>query len=319
MGYVSDLGWGIYKNRNWTKPHLVNYMESHDEERLNYKNIQYGNSSGSYNVKQPATALKRMALASNMFLTIPGPKMLWQFGELGLDFSLFTCEDGVTVSNNCKLSPKPIRWEYWSEPNRRALYNVNADLIYLKKTLPVFNTADFTATVNGRYKWLVLRSATQNAVALSNFDVNENQQTIPFPKTGTWYDYYSGDSLVVTSSNKDVLLAPGEYRLYLETKIARPSKNFPSSTDELNLASTIDMSVFPNPVSELLTVSLKSGFMSGMKITVLDAVGKIIAQYPLMEADVLTFSTERFNNGVYFIQLSDKRQILKTEKVVVLK
>ncbi|MCK4715577.1 MAG: alpha-amylase, partial [Candidatus Marinimicrobia bacterium] len=33
MGYTndSDFSWGYYKSRGWTKPHLVTYMESHDE------------------------------------------------------------------------------------------------------------------------------------------------------------------------------------------------------------------------------------------------------------------------------------------------
>ena len=46
MGYVSssDLSWGYYGARGWNDPNLVTYMESHDEERLMYKNLQYGNS-----------------------------------------------------------------------------------------------------------------------------------------------------------------------------------------------------------------------------------------------------------------------------------
>ncbi|HEX3073949.1 MAG TPA: alpha-amylase family glycosyl hydrolase, partial [Ignavibacteriales bacterium] len=53
MGYVSgsDVSRGYYANRDWTAPNLVSYMESHDEERLMYKNLQYGNSAGSYNIK----------------------------------------------------------------------------------------------------------------------------------------------------------------------------------------------------------------------------------------------------------------------------
>ena len=61
MGYVSgsNLSWGIYKQRNWSVPHLISYMESHDEERIMYKNITYGNSSSNHNAKNPITAPKR--------------------------------------------------------------------------------------------------------------------------------------------------------------------------------------------------------------------------------------------------------------------
>ena len=75
MGYNkpghSDLSSAYYINRNWPKPSLVTYMESHDEERLMYKNEQYGNSSGNYNIKNIAVGLNRMKEASAFFFLIP--------------------------------------------------------------------------------------------------------------------------------------------------------------------------------------------------------------------------------------------------------
>jgi hypothetical protein len=57
MGYSSNLSGASYTSRGWTKPHLVAYMESHDEERLMFKNLQYGNSNGDYNIKDIRVAL----------------------------------------------------------------------------------------------------------------------------------------------------------------------------------------------------------------------------------------------------------------------
>ena len=90
MGYASgsDVSWLSYKTRGWNSPHVVGYMESHDEERLMVKNLAYGNSNGGYNVKDLSTALDRQEAASVIFYGIPGPKMLWQFGELGYDKSI---------------------------------------------------------------------------------------------------------------------------------------------------------------------------------------------------------------------------------------
>ncbi|MEI9909455.1 MAG: hypothetical protein WDO71_07195 [Bacteroidota bacterium] len=104
MGFISTSNFerAIHSVRNWTQPYLMSYMESHDEERLMYKNLNFGNSSGSYNTRDLNTALKRMELNAAFFLTIPGPKMIWQFGELGYDFSINRCADG-TINNNCRL------------------------------------------------------------------------------------------------------------------------------------------------------------------------------------------------------------------------
>ncbi len=105
----SDFTRVSYKVRGFSKPHLIGYMESHDEERLMYKNLTYGNSSGNYNIKNLATALERIKLAGAFFFTVPGPKMIWQFGELGYDYS---------IEYNGRTGPKPIRWGYFLDVNR---------------------------------------------------------------------------------------------------------------------------------------------------------------------------------------------------------
>jgi hypothetical protein len=62
-------------------PNLVTYAESHDEERLMYKNLTFGNGAA----KDLNTALKRTEAAMAMLIPLKGPKMLWQFEELGFD------------------------------------------------------------------------------------------------------------------------------------------------------------------------------------------------------------------------------------------
>jgi hypothetical protein len=41
MGFLgnSNFEGALHTTRGWTQPHLIAYMESHDEERLMYKNI----------------------------------------------------------------------------------------------------------------------------------------------------------------------------------------------------------------------------------------------------------------------------------------
>ena len=77
-----------------------------NKERITYKNIKYGNSSGSYNVKDTATALKRMELNAAFLLTIPGPKMIYEFGELGYDYS--RCYLATNGEGGTEISLKPL-------------------------------------------------------------------------------------------------------------------------------------------------------------------------------------------------------------------
>ncbi len=148
-GFVSgsDISGMYYGNKGWTAPRSVGYMESHDEERLMYWNLQNGNVSGSYSVKDLATALHRMKAANVMFYTIPGPKMLWEFGELGYDKSINTCQDG-TVNSTCRLDPKPVLWSYLQDANRKSLSDHITDLLGLRKNYSVFTTTGVAQITN---------------------------------------------------------------------------------------------------------------------------------------------------------------------------
>jgi len=207
MGYPTetDISWISYKQRGWDNPNVVGYMESHDEERLMYKNLQFGNNSGTYNIKDINTALSRQELAGMFFFTIPGPKMIWQFGELGYD---------VSIDFNGRVGRKPIHWDYFDDANRKKIYDTWASLIALKKQQPVFNSSDFTLNVSGLTKSIVLRDPSMDVVIIGNFDVTSKSIAPQFTKTGTWYEYFSGNEKNVTNTSESITLNPGEYRLY---------------------------------------------------------------------------------------------------------
>ena len=71
----SSLYWASWKNRGFDDPHNVVYAESHDEERLMYRNISFGNASNpDHNCKDLYTALARMEQVPVFLFGIPGPK-----------------------------------------------------------------------------------------------------------------------------------------------------------------------------------------------------------------------------------------------------
>ncbi|MFZ2283529.1 MAG: alpha-amylase family glycosyl hydrolase, partial [Lutibacter sp.] len=224
MGFATDanIDWISYKQRGWAQPNVVGYMESHDEERMMYKNLQFGNSTNSaHNVKDLNIALARQELAGMFFFTIPGPKMIWQFGELGYDFSINTCENG-TISNDCRLSRKPIRWDYFDNANRKQIYNTWATLAAFKKNQPVFNTTDFTLNVGTLTKSILLKHATMDVALAGNFDITSKTMTVQFSKTGTWYEYFTGEEKTITNTSTAITLNPGEYKLYSTIQLLDP-------------------------------------------------------------------------------------------------
>lgn len=208
MGWLtnSNFQWGFYVNHGFSKSeNLVTYGESHDEERLNYKNISFGNMSGSYLIKgNLATSLKREEMAAAFLFAIPGPKMVWQFGELGYD---------VNIDFNGRTGEKPIRWEYYSDPNRKALYDAYSKFIRLKKNNSIFNSTSSTYNLAGGIKYIKLVEGANTVVVVGNFDVVNQTANIDFGSSGTWIDEV-GSTLNLSSNTYLATLAPGEYHIF---------------------------------------------------------------------------------------------------------
>jgi len=214
MGYATNPSWdisGLFYNAydfpsTGTSPYgLVAYFESHDQERLQYQNETYGNSSGTYAVKTLATGLERDEAGAVMMFSSPGPKMVWQFGELGYD---------ISINYNGRTGDKPIHWEYETDPNRAHLRSIYTKMINFKINNPVFATTNFTYNLSGPVKTINLNDPTANVVAVANFDVVSDSYTLTFPSTGTWVDNITGATLNVTSTTMSMTFAPGEYHLY---------------------------------------------------------------------------------------------------------
>ncbi len=213
MGYASesDFSWISYKERGWNNANLVGYMESHDEERVMFKCLAYGNSTDDYNIKDTLIALKRMEMVSTFFIPIPGPKMIWEFGELGYD---------VSIDDPCRVCEKPIRWNYLTNYYRNRLFYINKSLIELKKTYPVFSTSDFSLDVNDKVKTIILNGDTMSVYIVGNFDVETQSVTPNFPTKGTWYEYFTHTEF---ESGTKLTLAAGEYKLFTSKQLPKPN------------------------------------------------------------------------------------------------
>jgi hypothetical protein len=315
MGYVqgsnSDLSRGVYKHRSWSKPNLVTYQESHDEERVGYKCKTWGNASGGYDTKLLSTTLDRMKLNAVFHIPLPGPKMIWQFGELGYDYSINTCDDGTTISENCRLAEKPIRWDYLGSIDRVNLFGVIASLNFLKQTYEEFSTpTNFSYSLSAAQKSYKLTFGTYHVVAVGNFALEEATMQVTFPVTGTWHDYFGKSTFNVTSETMNITLQPGEYRLFSTRQFQYP-KIERVDTDEL--AKGLNIELFPNPVENQLTI-MGEGIE---RIEIFNLNGRSLSTIPAnknnRQWDVDVSSLRR---GLYFLKLISETGSVKTEKFI---
>ena len=306
MGYPSnsDLSWGVYKNRLWNEPHLISYMESHDEERIMYKNITYGNTTGQQNAKNLLNGLKRTEGLAALMLTTPGPKMIWQFGELGYD---------ISIDYNCRVCNKPILWNYFTENSRKRLYDVYKASIELRKSHPVFTGDDFTYSLNGAVKSLKLNDPNMNAVVIVNIDVNHQDRTLDFQHNGWWYEYFSGDSIEI-NGNTDLSFLPGEYRIYTDLKLASPDIQNTLNIEEYQFAEW-ETNLFPNPVIDFLQIEVKGCKHQPIKFSIIDPLGKLVIQKIKNHSELYSFDLSKLKSGNYFILIEQEKKI-KLHKVL---
>lgn len=314
MGWIpnSDFSGISYKSRGWSQPNLVGYMESHDEERLMAKNLAYGNSSGAYNIKELNTALGREELAGVFFFTVPGPKMIWQFGEVGYDFNINY--PGAIGGDEHRVDEKPIRWDYYEDYNRRNIFYVWSELIKLKKTYNTFRTTNYTMSVSGIFKRIVLNDPEMSAVVLGNFGVETGEIDPQFPSIGTWYEYFTGDSLVVTNVNQLISLNAGQYKLYTDKRLSKPDyvgigeNNQPSPFGE--------STIFPNPATNTFSIMIDLKESSNTNIGLYDLQGRKIKElysgYLSTGQQQIQANVSDINPGMYMVMISnDGKKLVK--------
>jgi glycosidase len=215
MGYHSgdnsDLIRLFKESRNFSAPNFISYMESHDEERVQFKNAAYGNNgSGNYSVKDLQTAMQRTEAAVAFLMGSPGPKMIWQFGEFGYD---------VSIDHNGRTGEKPLRWNYLEEASRKSLFDQYARLIRFKKANMIFRDADLLEySLKNGMKYFVLSAGNQKVMILANFDVVDRQFTVGNLTAGTWYDNIT-DGIVQWNEGECLMIEPGAYCVLSKTKL----------------------------------------------------------------------------------------------------
>lgn len=306
MGWLSNSNFSgaFHSARGHTYKHLVAYAESHDEERMMRMMLDYGNGSGNYSIKNLSTALGRMELLSAFLYTIPGPKMLWQFGELGYE---------VGINDPCRVCNKPIRWNYLNNPDRKRLYEVTSDIINMRRTYPVFNTNNYRYDLGGATKRLNLDGSV-NATVIGNFDVVQQNADPNFQSTGWWYNYLSGDSINVSNVNAGIPLQPGEYRIYTDQKLEIAG---PIGTAEESLFAS-GFSVYPNPTNGNLVFSYTFKDSREVSAQIINASGVTVmnlGQHKANGVSTKEFDISKLSAGVYFLKIVLDNELI-TERIV---
>ncbi|WP_400076419.1 alpha-amylase family glycosyl hydrolase [Winogradskyella sp. R77965] len=319
MGYSSNSnidGIGHNSRSQFNGPRVLGYPESHDEERLMYRAVTFGNeSNGAHNVKNLNIALSRMSAIGAVSAMIPGPKMIWHFADLGMENSIFTCSDGSFNDDGCKLDTKPQpQWvnNWLTNALRSQIYEDWSKLHKLKIEEPVFE-GDYTMTSGSLtpridvFDTSIPTSALRNVIILANFDVVTQDVNTNFPGgvTSTWYDLMDATgTTTVANSASSISIPAGQFRIL---------GNQPSNALSVDNNELYGFSIYPNPTRTAFSVSLNVS-----SIEIYDITGKLVKSFNGDFTRTDTFDITSLKTGMYVVKIENSNNQIKTSKLVKL-
>ncbi len=207
---------GNFNNMDRTS-HVL-FFDSHDESRIAEHALNQGLSNATYNVRDPLIMYERVKQAAAFLFLNPGPKMLWQFDELGYD---------IDINFNGRIGNKPLPWGpdglgYYENPLRKYIYDAYSGILDVRKQigpeqLAVANTNHKTTGATRRLRY---NTTDIDLVVIGNFSLEMGSIDPQFTQTGWWYDYFSGDSIDVANVTEPIDLKAGEWHIYTTERLS---------------------------------------------------------------------------------------------------
>lgn len=322
MGYKDNSNYDRmdHELHGFSNMFAVGYGESHDEERLMFKNLAYGAVNGAYDVKNLNTALERMKTFGATFFTIPGPKMIWQFGELGYEFSINRCPDG-SINTGCRTDEKPVAFTlgYDTNVNRKAVYDTWAKIINIRNAHQVFKSKTYTIESNNLandpdglitriYVYDPAAAGIKNIVVLANYTTAAKNVVPYFPYTGQWQNLMDNTILNVLSTTTPITLQPGEFRIFGNYTGAL-------STIDQNAANKLSLQIADNPVKNGLAKLIYHKAKNG-EITIYDLSGKKMDSFKLKNEDGSYELRVHYPAGTYLVHLKSDTGVAIQKMIV---
>ena len=324
MGFVPNSNFNRvkYSAHGFSERRAISYGESHDEERLMYKNLNFGASIAGYNVKDLSTSLERQKAYGAVFLTVPGPKMIWQFAELGFDKSIYTCENGSintpedSVPGDCKLDKKPSAFglNYDTNAARKSVYDTWAKILEIRLSAEVFNTKTFTVeSGNLMPRIFIYNNATssplKNVVVLANFTLTTQNIVPDFPYTGNWFNLMDNTSFNVASTTAPITIEPGGFRIFGNATALATNETAQNKND-------VSLILTKNPVSNGTATIRYSNAKNGT-VAIYDLAGTLVKTVKVAQDNGdENIPINGLKTGMYLIQLKSEKGIAVTKMIV---
>jgi len=161
----------------------VNYIESHDEQRIIFEAQTNGLSY--------ETALKKAELAAQTLFTSSGIPMFYMGAEFGMDTER-------TIDYNM------LRWHYLDDPDKAQIHQNYKNLIWLRNNYPALRSNNINTVFKSNSQKSIVFQRTLDgeagALVAINFSTSPQTMDLEFPWAGTWYEYTQDDTVLIETN-----------------------------------------------------------------------------------------------------------------------
>jgi len=287
----------------------INYIESHDEQRIIYEAITYHNID--YN-----TAIQKSKLGFAILMAAQGTPMLYHGQEFGMDKEKIVGE-------------QPLQWDYLNNNVNKDLFETYKKLIALRKnSMPLKYGSILALLKDDNKKVAIWERAFNDEYIITAINLNTKDETIniPLPYSGMWYMPINNDSIIATQDTiKNYLLTSNQFLILSSTKIQTKIEEQNQPPNKIYHDNYITN--MPNPFNNFTKIKIKIKNKEKIKLDIYNIFGqKIKTLYNgYINQGIHTFIWKADSNngskvasGIYFIKLQSEK-ITKTHKILLLK
>lgn len=304
----SQSAMGKYSSSNFSSANqdgYVSYCESHDEERNFYRAKKDG--VDAIRIDESAR-LSRVPLNLAFNLLLNGSHLIWQWNELGYDYSINSTKGSSTISNDnrCSIKEQPEALGWLQDATRMEQYKKVAQLIQLRTRLApeVFEGDPIAVSIGTSAIRTITWGSGENIIFIvGNFSATDvNSVRLP---NGRWYDYYAASVQRVGTIN----LMPGDLRIFTTKQYALPDVpmyyDFTTAISDIQAASN-SITAYPTLTDGIVY------FNQEVDAKVYTINGQLVRS----QSSVTTIDLTSADRGLYLLYLSNgkERTALKVVK-----
>lgn len=165
-------------------------------------------------------------------------------------------------------------------------------------------------------KSITLEHPDMDVVIHGNFGLaSVGSISLSFPKSGKWYNYFTGDELNLTSTTANFNLRSSEFLLFTSKPLPKPESGIVQEDFVTAIPQEIipegEIQIYPVPTKGRLMIEFPDE-MNGAKFRIADMAGRVLFEGTSAPGSkILELDVSNIQAGIYIFEPYDNKRVLR--------